>query len=280
LSESFYEKSQQLGTDFLSLRERVQSEQALETKEVENTIKKLEKKLHKVPEKSVLHTRIQEQIERLRKQGEETRGLKRNFTKTKDQLLELTANLFEIDPNGDKKLSQVYIRALTSILLGKERTQLEFHECVVSSNNIDIVEDKIRALMISANVCEFIQQAAREKLGQESIVAELWSRIAKNKQMFKVYSTLAASGKIMNAREVSSAIGEKEWNRVKAKDNLKTLLREDLFEHKLIRRVEKGKYQVSDVGRFLWSEYALTKTENISDKEEDSQVALNIWTRS
>ena len=286
MSESFYEKSEQFGHDYLNLHERVRSKEELDIQNIEEIIKKLEERLQKLPENSVLWARIKKQIDELKKQSEEAAGLEKELENTKHQLLELTAASFEIDPQGEKRLSESYIRALTDILLGKEKRLLEFHECVIEPDKIEIVEDEIRALIISANICEFIQEAAKKRLGQTTILNDMWNHISGTENMFKVYKILAIHDKVMTAHEVASLIGEEGWDETKARNNLNNLLRDHLFDHKLIRRVETGKYQISDVGRFLWLDFAsLTEQESISKPPSNSSVArpqtmLNTWARS
>ena len=285
MSESFYEKSEQLAHDYLGVREKLRSEEKVDIGNLSQKIQKLEEKLQKLPENSVLWTRIKKHVDELKKQSEEAGEFERELENTKNQILELTVSSFEIDPEGEKRLSDSYIKALTGILLGKEKNLLEFHECTVKSDGIEIVKDKVRALIISANICEFIQEATKKKLGKSTTLDEFWNRITKTKEMFKVYAVLARQDKVMSASEVASSMGEEDWDRRKAKNNLNNLLLDHLFDHKIIRRVDRGKYQVSDVGRFLWSEYGSPiEPETIKEQNNSSgarsQSALNTWTKS
>ena len=226
-----------------------------------------------------MRQKIQEQINPLKNQIESLEKIKKELNETKTQLLELTASSFEVDPDGKYNLAPSYLRALTDILLSKEKEQLEFHECIIKSDGVEVsVEDKIEALLIVTNACEFVREAAKRKLKKPSLLEQLRDHIAKAQNMFTVYSILATNDKIMDAKEVAARVGKKGWTPTKAKNNLNDLLRDRLFTHKLIRRVDKGKYQVSDVGRVLWKEFFLSKEKSIN-KEKPSQVVLNTWAK-
>jgi hypothetical protein len=285
LNEDFYAKSDQIAQKYLSAREKIGSIKGKDFTKTQDTISKLEKAKQNLSETSLLWTRLEEQITELKKQTEKASELENEFDATKREFLELTAASFEIDPRGEKSLSQSYIKALTDALFRKEKIQLEFHECLIKPRSIEIQGDETRNLIVCANISAFVQDAAKQVLGKGTMLKELWNRIINAEAMFKVYSILATNDRNMTAMEIASLINEGGWNRVKVKNTLVNLLLDDLFPQKLIRRVDEGKYQVSDVGRFLWLEFGPSKEEAkersvTSSPRNLSQTALNKWSES
>jgi hypothetical protein len=270
----------------MSARQKLGSMKGKDIEKVQDTINKLEEAKRKLPETSLLRSRLEEQIGELKKQAEESGELEKEFDSARRQLLELTATSFEIDPRGEKTLPENYIKAISDALFGRERAQLEFHHCLIKPDKVEIQEENAQVLICCANVSEFVQEAAKKLLGKGTVLNELWNRITNAETMFKVYSVLATNDKILTAVEIASLINEEGWDRVKVKNTLVNLLLDNLFAHKLIRRVEEGKYQVSDVGRFLWLEFGPPKKEE-SEKESTvpssrspSQTILNEWNKS
>lgn len=181
---------------------------------------------------------------------------------------------------NEKKLSEDYISALTNIFFGKSKETLEFHECSIASKGVTVVDDEIRALMICTNICDFVRSVANDKLGKPNFIEEFWNRISKDEKMFKIFSILAEKGTIMNAKEISIIISDSAWNRKLVNDNIMNLLRDNLFIHKLIMRVERGKYKISDIGQYLWKEFGPKKqTEGDEISEQPLKLSrLNKWT--
>jgi hypothetical protein len=284
LSEDFFSKSDMIAQKYLSARQKVSSAAGKDFTEIQNTIKKLEEGKQKLPETSLLQTRLEEQLTELRRQINEASESEKEFDSVKQELLELTATSFEIDPRGEKSLSENYIKALTDALFKEERTQLEFHECIIKLGTIEIQGDDTENLILCVNISAFIQNAAKQILGKGSMLNELWNQISNAEIMFKVYSILASNDRILTAAEILPLINEEGWDRVKVKNTLVNLLLDNIFTHKLIRRVGKGQYQVSDVGRFLWLEFGPTKEEVkksiAATPKTVSQVALNNWNKS
>jgi len=285
LNEDFYAKSDQIAQKYLNTRQKIGSTKGKDFTKTQDTINKLEKAKQNLSETSLLRTRLEEQITELKKQTEEASELEKEFDATRRELLELTATSFEIDPRGEKSLSESYMKALTDVLFKKERIELEFHERLIKPHSIEIQGDETRNLIVCVNISAFVQDAAKQVFGKGIMLKELWNRIINAETMFKVYSILATNDKILTAMEIASLINEEGWNRVKVKNTLVNLLLDDLFPQKLIRRVEEGKYQVSDVGRFLWLEFGLSK-EEAKEKSvtplprSPSQTALNKWSES
>jgi hypothetical protein len=229
---------------------------------------------------------LKNQITDLRKQINEAGASEKEFDNVKQELLELTATSFDIDPKGEKSLSENYIKALTDVLFRDERTKLEFHGCLIKPDAIEIQGDDTENLMLCINASAFIQDTAKRVLGKDNTLNELWNQISNADVMFKVYSVLASNDRVLTAAEISPLIKEEGWNKLKVKDTLVNLLRDNIFTQKLIMRVGKGQYQVSDVGRFLWLEFGPAKegTEEpavpMPAPKTASQVALNNWNKS
>lgn len=285
MSEDFYEKSDQIAQRYLSARQKLGSIKGKDIEKVQDTVNKLEEAKRKLPETSLLRSRLEEQIGELKKQAEESGELEKEFDSAGRQLLELTATSFEIDPRGEKTLSENYIKAISDALFKTEKVQLEFHNCLIKPDKVEILGENAQVLITCANVSEFVQEAAKKILGKGTVLNELWNRITDAETMFKVYSILAANDKILTAVEIASLINEEGWDRVKVKNTLVNLLLDHLFVHKLIRRVDEGKYQISDVGRFLWLEFGSTKKESGEESaapssRSPSQTMLNDWSKS
>lgn len=280
MNEDFYTKSEQLGRKYLYLNEEIKNykNDIARAKEIRNMIQRLEDSLQKFSESSTMRSRIEEQIEQLNEQIKKIEGVKEEFKATKQKLLELTATSFEIDPKEERKLSKDYIQAVTHLLLGVSKDHFEFHECTITPEGIDVVNYEVRAIMVCANICDFVREAANKKLGKDTKLKELWDHISGSEKMFKVFSILAKQGTTMNAKEISSIIGDPEWNPTKVKNDLNNLLLDHLFIHKLIQRVERGKYRVSDIGLFLWQEYGPSEQQE-ADKliSTKPQIVLNKW---
>lgn len=285
MNEDFYAKSDQIAQKYLSAHQKIGAIKGKDFVKTQDTISKLEKAKQNLSETSLLRTRLKEQITELKKQTDEASELEKEFDAIRQEFLEFTAASFEIDPHGEKSLSENYIRALTDALFKRERVRLEFHECLVEPRRIEIKGDETKNLLVCVNISTFVQDAAKQVLGKGTMPKELWNRITNADTMFKVYSILASSDKVLTAIEIASLINEEGWDRVKVKNTLVNLLLDDLFPQKLIRRVEEGKYQVSDVGRFLWLEFGSSKKETKEKSatplpKNPSQAALNRWSES
>jgi len=278
MTEDFFMKAEEIGRKYWNLNEKMKDfrNEMVRVKEIRDTIRKLEANLQKFGEGSIMRSRIQEQIEMLKEQNIKIGRIDEEFEATKRELLELTAASFEIDPKGERKLDKSYIQAINHLLLGDPKDKMEFHECIITPEGVDVIDDEIRAIMVCANICDFIREAAKKRLGKEAKLRELWDRISSSKKMFKVFSVLAEKGNVMKAKEISTLIGDPAWNTRKVKNDLNNLLLDHLFTHKLIMRVERGKYKVSDIGRFLWQEFGPTKQRETS---AGPQIALNKWTK-
>jgi hypothetical protein len=284
LSEVFCEKSDETARAYLDARQKLGSVKGRDFGKIQHALSQLEEAQQKLPETSLLRSKLGKQADELKKQIEESGEMEKEFDNHRRQLLELTANSFEIDPEGNRTLSESYVKAITDVLFKRERAHLEFQDCSVSASRVDIQGDNTQVLITSAHVSEFVREAAKKMLGRETMLNELWIRITNADTMFKVYSILASNDRILTAVEIATLINETGWDRVKVKNTLVNLLLENLFSHKLIRRVEEGKYQVSDVGRFLWQEFGRTakeerEGEEMSASKIPSQTMLNNWSR-
>lgn len=286
MSEDFYGKLDRIARSYLSARQKLGTVNDTNLRGTQDTINRLEEAKQKLSETSLLRSRLQVQINELKKQTEESGELGKGFDGSRRELLELIATSFEIDPCGEKTLSEDSIRAITDVLFKKERPQFEFHSCLVKPNKTEICGDNTQALLTCANASDFVQEAARKILGRGTLLDELWNRITNAEAMFKVYSVLATNDKVLTAAEIAPLVGEEGWDRVRVKNTLENLMRDSLFTHKLIRRVEEGKYQISDVGRFLWLEFGpLDKKEGKEEPQTvtssaPSQSMLNNWNKS
>ena len=81
---------------------------------------------------------------------------------------------------------------------------------MIKSDGVEVfVEDKIEALLIVTNACEFVREATKRKLKKPSLLEQLRDHIAKAENMFTVYSILATNDKIMDAKEVAARVGKK-----------------------------------------------------------------------
>ena len=61
----------------------------------------------------------------------------------------------------------------------------------ISSEGVITVGDELRAIVICANICDFVRMATRRKLGEKAELQNLWERITRAEKMFKVFSILA-----------------------------------------------------------------------------------------
>ena len=276
----------QIAQRYLNARQKFESMKGKNLEKIQDTINKLEEAKRKLPETSLLRSKLEEQITKLKKQTEECSELEKKLDNSRQQLLKFTAASFEIDPLGDKALSKNYIKAITDTLFKRESTQLEFHNCIVKPNKVEIQGDNTQVLIVCANISEFVQEAAKKILGKSTLMDKLWNRINNAETMFKVYSILATNDMILTAAEIASLINEEGWDKEKINYTLVNLLRDNLFTHKLIRRVEEGKYQVSNAGCFLWLEFGPPRKEE-SEKELIAptsrippQAMLNDWSKS
>ena len=282
MSDNFYTRANNLAREYWNLRGEQKPEEEIDLNEVQRKIDDLEKRSNRFPNGSPLKIAIEAQVKILQEQKHRFKSSTKEFLEIRKQLLELTAKEFEVDPQGGKKLSEQYLQALTQLLFAKPRNRLKFHNCTIEPDGIQTVEDEAEALLTIVKVSEFIQEAARKILGEENIMDELWKH-AKHEcgTMFKVYSILALNDKPLGIEEIKSLISDQEWDKRKVQNNLVNLLLDHIFDHKLIRRVGRGKYQVSDAGRFLWSQYSSVhikkETNNLPFQHPD---ALNKWIRT
>jgi len=279
MSEDFYQKAREAGRNYWDAYKTYRNlrDERGKFEEAQETIRKLEAQLQKFREGSILRIRIEEQIKHLKIYNQKIKIAKKRLEAAEKEILQLTAEFFEIDPKGERKLDKDYIRALNHLLLNEPKDKMEFHECVISSEGVAVGSDELRATIVCANICDFVRMAARRKLEGKTELQNLWERIVRAKEMFTVFSILAVNGAIMTAKEISAAIGDPRWNTTKVRNNLNDLLRDRLFTCKLIMRVEKGKFKISDMGRFLWLEFG-PKEKEAKKTSPGTQSALNEWT--
>jgi len=279
MSEDFYQKAREAGRNYWNAYNTYKKLEDEKDKfeEIRKTIQKLEAQLQKFREGSILRARIEEQIKHLKNYDREIEIARKRLEAAEKEILQLTADYFEIDPKGEQKLDKDYIMALNHLLLNEPKDKMEFDECVISSEGVISNSDELRVIVVCANICDFVRMAARRKLGEKTELRNLWERITRAKKMFKVFSILAVKGATMTAKEISAAIGDPGWNTTKVKNSLNDLLRDRLFTYKLIRRIERGRFKISDIGRFLWLEFGSKKKE-VEKISPSAQSALNKWT--
>lgn len=283
MNVNFYEKADELGFKYWCIFEKTKNleNEMKKQEEIHNTIKSLEKNLEKFGEKSIMRSRIENKIKELQSQIEEIEKTDKEYNNTINELLELTSRSFEIDPEGEQKIGKKYIKAINHLLLNEDKNKMEFHRCIISHDGITINEEDVNAIIICANICNFIREATNKRLGKESTINELWDQISGSEKMFKVYSIMASTGTIMDAKDISTMINDPEWNATKVKNDLNNMLLDHLYTHKLIMRIERGKYKISDIGRFIWQEYSTSNQQEIKSlKSENSQSVLNKWTKN
>ena len=277
MNKDFYEKAREVGHEYwAALKKQEDFKEMRGLEKSQETIRELEAQLEKFSEGSTMRSRIEEQIDHLKGHDKEIESITGRINVAGREILQLTAEFFEVDPKGEQKLDEEYIRALNYLLLGDSKDRMEFHECVISPEGVTTTEDEIRALVICASICDFVRMAARRKLGEDRELQELWEHISHAKTMFTVFSVLAKNGSVMTAKDISTKIEDPEWNIEKIRNNLNNLLRDHIFTHKLIMRVEKGKFKVSDIGRLLWLEFG-PENEEVMKTQHSPQIALNQW---
>jgi len=282
MNEDFYEKADELGFKYWCLFEKTKNleNEMKKLEKIQHTIKSLERNLEKYSENSIMRSRIENKIKKLRGQIEEIEKIDKEYNDTKQGLWELTSKSFEIDPEGERKFSKKYIQAINHLLFNDDNDKLEFHKCIITPEGITIDEDDVNAIITCANICDFIRKATDKKMGKETDLYALWDQISGSEKMFRVYSILANTRTIMNAKEISKIINDPEWNATKVNSDLNNMLLDHLYTHKLIMRVERGKYKISDIGRFLWQEYSSSNQQEIKlPKSDNSQSILNKWTK-
>lgn len=271
--EDFTTKANQLSKRFWELREIIQKEDKSLVKKKKFQIEKLENQLNQLNKNNPTKTIFRQQNEKLKSELESFEKTKINLKNIRKELLEITKYYFTIIPS-ESKLNELYIRAITDILMGKQKTKLELEKFKISSKEYLIEgEDEADKLIIAGNVTIFIKEAAKQALGEPSLLKELQERI-KTSTRLKLFYVFAKYDKPLTVDKIKSIIDESEWDVGKINDIITDLLRDNRFDHKIIHRIgKKGQYQqyqISDVGRILLYLFPLKGNEK-EDKNKAQQ---------
>lgn len=100
MNEDFYAKSSRLGMEYWDYYRTYeeQKDNRKEAETIQEALLQLEESKKKYPENSILRSRFDEQIKKLKVQTSIVVNIEEKFKNVKQELLELTATSFEIDP--------------------------------------------------------------------------------------------------------------------------------------------------------------------------------------